>query len=285
MTDLVLGTAQFGSGYGVTNTVGRLSDESVASIVALALGGGVRVFDTAAGYGDAERRLGAALEGTAHAGVITKFALPPEGEPVTASALFEDSLGRLGISELSGLLLHDMRNLVDPRWLHALDIVREGRADGRISRIGVSIYDVDDLERALEMFPDLDLVQVPGSVLDRRLLDSPVLAEIHDAGIEVHVRSVFLQGILLADPLGLDQRFALLVPHLLELRATASSAGIPVAELVVQQVRDHPVADALVVGATSVDELGQILSAFSGETREQLDAPRVPTALIDPRRW
>ena len=285
MTDLVLGTAQFGSGYGVTNTVGRLSDESVASIVARALDGGVRVFDTAAGYGDAERRLGATLESTAHAGVITKFALPPEGEPVTAAALFEDSLGRLGISELSGLLLHDMRNLVDPRWLHSLDIVREGRADGRVSRIGVSIYDVDDLERALEMFPDLDLVQVPGSVLDRRLLDSPVLAEIHDAGIEVHLRSVFLQGILLADPLGLDQRFAPLVPHLLELRATASSAGIPVAELVVQQVRDHPVADALVVGATSVDELGQILSAFSGETREQLDAPRVPTALIDPRRW
>lgn len=285
MTALVLGTAQFGSGYGVTNTVGRLTDESVAAIVERALAGGVRLFDTAAGYGDAERRLGATLANDERAGVITKFALPPEGEAATAAALFEESLDRLAVSRLSGLLLHDMRNLADPRWPHALDIVREARANGRISRIGVSIYDVPDLERALEVFPDLDLVQVPGSVLDRRLLDSRLLAEIHDAGIEVHVRSVFLQGILLADPLGLDERFGPLVPHLVQLRERAADAGVPIAELVVQQVRDHPVADALVVGATSVDELEQVLSAFSGESREQFDAPTVPTALIDPRRW
>src|SRR5690606_30999007 len=163
--------------------------------------------------------------------------------------------------------------------------IREAREAGRISRIGVSIYDAEDLESALEVFPDLDLVQIPGSVLDRRLLNSPLLAEIHDAGVEVHVRSVFLQGILLADPLGLEQRFAPLAPHLVEPRARAAEAGIPVAELVVQQVRDHPVADALVVGATSVEELEQILAAFSGEPREQLEVPTVPTALIDPRRW
>lgn len=284
MTGLVLGTAQFGTGYGVTNSVGRLTDEAVSAIVARAVKGGIHLFDTAAGYDDAQSRLGSALVGR-KAGVVTKFALPVVGEQIDAGSLVAGSLRSLGVDRLYGLLLHRVDDLRDPRWGEALVAVRSARESGMVERIGVSIYDASDLELAVSAFPDLDLLQIPGSVVDRRLLDSPLLADLHAAGVEVHVRSLFLQGLLLAEPSEVDARFTALVPHLTRLRAVAAEAGITVAELVVQQVRDHPMADSLVVGATSVAELDEILVAFHGAERERLEAPSLPVELVDPRRW
>ena len=45
VSQLVLGTAQFGDGYGITNERGRLSDTEVAGILDLALESGVTHVD------------------------------------------------------------------------------------------------------------------------------------------------------------------------------------------------------------------------------------------------
>ena len=285
MTRFVLGTAQFGAGYGVTNSVGRLSDEAVRELTRRALARGVGLFDTAANYDDAQSRLGGALAAAGGGGeVITKFSLPASGE-ATEEGIVGASLRSLAGAPVHGILLHRVEDLRDPRFEGALRILRAARADGVVSRIGVSIYDESDLATAVEVFADLDLIQIPGSVLDRRLLDSPALAALHANGVEVHVRSAFLQGLLLADPATLAPRFAPLVPQLVELRRVAEGYGIPLVNLLVQQLRDHPVTDAVVIGATAVSELDEALDAFESGERDRVDLAPLPVEVVDPRMW
>lgn len=283
MSRLVLGTAQFGSAYGITNSVGRLSDAAVAELISVARASEVDTFDTAADYGDSQDRLGAlAPQGNRY---ITKFSLPAEG-PVDAQALFAASADVLGVGVLAGVMFHKVPDLSGPRAADAIAVLRAGRDAGAIERIGVSIYDADDLDLAIRVFPDLTLLQVPGNLLDRRLLDDPRIAALREAGVEIHVRSAFLQGILLSDPASLPAFFAPLTPILRDLHARAADEGTTVLGLALRYLRDHELVDGVVVGATTPGELGGILHAWAEPGTLDVALPTgLPTEVLDPRKW
>lgn len=152
MTELVLGTAQLGQEYGVTNTTGRLDDPRVAALLTEAVAAGITTFDTAEAYGDAESRLGTLMPASAAARYVTKFSLDPD-RPPDVGAMVARSSTRLRAGRLGGVLLHRMADLADPRLPDVLDQLREARDAGRVDRIGVSVYDLDDLERSVDAFP------------------------------------------------------------------------------------------------------------------------------------
>lgn len=286
MTQLILGTAQFGAGYGITNNKRRIDDQSVIEIVDTALARGISLFDTATDYGDSQDRLGALAEQTTTASFITKFSLAETGEPPTAESLYEESMRRLRVEKLAGLLFHKVADLSDERSLLAFDVVRRARDAGIIDRVGVSIYDKSDLNRVLTVFPDLDILQIPGSIVDRRLLDDEDVHALSARGVEIHVRSVFLQGLLLADPSAFDERFVALSPVVASLRSHALETGVELLELLLSFVRDYPIVDAVLVGATSVAEIGAIADAWGAPSGPLFDmAPALPLEVIDPRRW
>jgi aryl-alcohol dehydrogenase-like predicted oxidoreductase len=194
---LALGTVQFGLEYGVANRTGRVEVEQMRDILGLAHKAEIDTLDTAISYGQCEQRLGEiGIHGWQ---VVSKLpALPDQCDDILGwvRASVQGSLRRLAIPRLSGLLLHRPRELLGANGvaLHrALCVIREL---GEAEKIGVSIYDPEDLELLWPRYA-LDLVQAPFNVLDRRLVSSGWLARLHDGGVEIHVRSVFLQGLLL----------------------------------------------------------------------------------------
>lgn len=284
MTRLIVGTAQFGLGYGITNNFKRLDDETVAEILTTAVAGGVNTFDTAEAYGDAQERLGRLMPLGADVQYISKFTL--DCDPTTAS-LYSDAASRLRVDTIAGLLVHRVGDLLDERFPAALKIIRAARRDGAIERFGVSVYDLDDLELALATMPDLSLIQIPGSIIDRRLLDSPVVTELRSGGVEVHVRSAFLQGLLLAVPNRLAAPFEQLRPILEDLDAWAAAAETSRLAVVLGYLASHDNADAVVVGAAKGVELRAVLEAW---TNPSTDVPMpvagaLPLHIIDPRLW
>lgn len=278
MTELVLGTAQFGAGYGVTNGARRLADDEVEGIVSRAVEAGISTFDTAPDYDDAQDRLGA-IPGERR--YISKFRL--SDDLPSATGLYSDSLARLGVTRLRGLLAHRMADLRDERWPAALELLREAREGNRVQRVGVSIYDQDDLELALLRFPDLDILQLPGSILDRRLIQHSSIERLRGHGVEIHVRSAFLQGLILASPNSLPAHFAELRPALEELSEAAGNSSV--LELALGYLRDCGHVDAVVVGAASAPELEQIVAAWSSRVTAPALSMRVPEHVLDPRRW
>lgn len=196
---LAIGTAQFGLAYGLANTRGQVPLAEAAAIVDAARQAGCDTLDTAIAYGEAEGRLGEI--GIRGWKVVTKLPAVPNDESDVSGwvrASVEGSLVRLKTGGLYGLLLHRPDQLMSARGDQLARALRDVRDAGLAAKIGVSSTAPEDLD-VLSARVDLDLVQVPFNLFDRRLLEGGRLARLVKAGTEVHVRSVFLQGLLLME--------------------------------------------------------------------------------------
>jgi Predicted oxidoreductases (related to aryl-alcohol dehydrogenases) len=274
---LVLGTAQWGDSYGVTNAVGRLVDSEIASIVAVARETGITEVDTARGYGDAETRLRPFAREFA---VTTKVS---GGGDVLAQV--DASLAELGLDSVDGVLIHDW-DALDCKG-QGLSVLSYGELldSGRVSRVGVSVYDSAGLESAVSTFDaggvPLGVVQVPANVSDRRLDESSSLMDLAAAGTQVVVRSAFLQGVLLSAGGGLADH-----PDVVRFRESVGPET-SLLEACLAHVRALPWASHVVVGVTSAAELREIAAAWKACAPAIADSSLASSdlELIDPRRW
>jgi aryl-alcohol dehydrogenase-like predicted oxidoreductase len=204
---LALGTVQFGTSYGVANTLGQVSREETALILDHAWSAGIDTLDTAIEYGESERRLGEA--GVGQWQIISKLPEIPKACTDVASWVQDsviDSVGKLGVPRLRGLLVHRSQQLLGPQGEVLYKAFIAIREQGIVDKIGVSIYSPDELD-ALWPHYSFDLVQAPFNILDRRLIASGWLARLYQAGTEIHIRSVFLQGLLLMDVANRPEKF------------------------------------------------------------------------------
>ena len=76
---LCLGTAQFGLAYGITNSIGQVSEAAVGQLLDQAGAAGIRWLDTAQAYGNAEAVLGRQLPVAHGFRLISK--LPAQSQP------------------------------------------------------------------------------------------------------------------------------------------------------------------------------------------------------------
>jgi aryl-alcohol dehydrogenase-like predicted oxidoreductase len=196
---VALGTVQFGLPYGIANEAGQVTGPEAAAILRCAWSAGIDTLDTAISYGESEQRLGEI--GVRDWRVVTK--VPPVPDSVTdvaawVRAAVSGSLDRLRISSLHAVLLHRADQLLGARGDALYRALRGLRESGVTGKIGVSVYSPDDLDALCPRFA-FDLVQAPLNVFDRRFISSGWFSRLHDQGVEIHARSVFLQGVLLMD--------------------------------------------------------------------------------------
>ena len=277
MQALVLGTAQFGTGYGVTNAKGRLSDADVEAIMRAAHEHGIERVDTAAGYGDAQRRLRPYAVG------LDVTSKAPGAEPAAIAGAIRESLADLGVAALDACLLHDWHALAPATQRAAAEALEGCRAEGLVRHVGISAYEEADLASALDTFGRLGIVQVPANALDRRLDRSPSIARLRADKARVQVRSVFLQG-LLAGP---SSAFLAAHPAVIAFHHACEAAGVTPLAGALAHVRALPWATEVVVGVTDVAELDEIWQAWA--TTVPVLAPDEVASddhtLIDPRNW
>jgi aryl-alcohol dehydrogenase-like predicted oxidoreductase len=246
-----LGSVQFGQAYGVSNTRGKVPAVDVAAILELAYRSGVSLLDTAPSY-DVETTL-SNLDLTPFR-IVTKTILLKNGlEAVVARA--RQSAKTL---KADTLLVHAARDLAGPdgdAYWHALQVLRD---EGIFRKIGISVYAADgpyDLARRFKP----DVMQIPLSLLDQRLLVDGTLARLKDADIEIHARSIFLQGLLFMETPPEKLRHA--GPHLKLVRARIAEAGTTPIAAAIGFVLSRPEIDFALVGVTSLADLRGILGA------------------------
>lgn len=223
---LILGTVQLGQAYGIANTSGKPAQQEANALVHAALDGGIVFFDTAQGYGDSEAVLGIALRecgAAASARIITKLA---PALPVDATALrgsVTRSLAALGVPKLYCLMLHreEQLPLLD-QWQGT--IMEDLLERGVTKHLGISVYTPEAALRALA-HRLVSVVQIPSSIFDRRFKMAGVFEAAREAGKELHIRSVFLQGVLGMTPEQLPAALSGLAPALTALRKTCASYG------------------------------------------------------------
>jgi aryl-alcohol dehydrogenase-like predicted oxidoreductase len=284
MNRIVLGGAQLGLPYGILNGGETLSREEVARILDTAVGRGIDSIDTAIAYGQSESIIGETSQNRFN--IISK--LPPL--PVDISNVSEwvhsqvqGSLSRLKCTSLDALLLHRPQDLTGAQGAELYAAIRSLMAEKMIRRFGVSIYSPDDLEGIIDTF-EIHVVQAPLNVFDRRILG--VTDQLSALNIEVHVRSVFLQGVLIASPQDRPHRFEPWSEHFALFDEWVRSSGVSAMACCTGFALQQPGIAKLVIGTTSAESLDEIMNSIPNSVLE------VPThlqssveQLIDPRFW
>jgi hypothetical protein len=283
---LILGTAQFGRPYGIANRSGQVGRDGAAAILSYARSVGIDTLDTAIAYGDSEQNLGAI--GVANWNVVSKLPeVPKSCNDVGAwvSESVHGSLRRLGITGLYGLLLHRSQELCGPHGDALYRALLALKDQGAVGKIGISIYAPEELDAIPSNF-ELDLYQAPFNVLDRRLVTSGWLLRLREAGREVHVRSAFLQGLLLMDTLQRPASFDRWRPVWNRWERWLAEHGKTSLRACLEFVLGQPGIDRVIVGVDAVEQMQQIAEiARAPSIGPPNDFASEDLELIDPSRW
>ncbi|HEV3069834.1 MAG TPA: aldo/keto reductase [Solirubrobacteraceae bacterium] len=288
---LVLGTAQLGMPYGVANRHGQPSAGEAAAILDRALLGGIRHLDTATDYGDAESLIGRYLRGreqNAGVTVVTKLRIEDGSGPAGVCVALAASQRRLGAAP-GVALLHDASLL--GHWEGPVgDTLRTCRAEGRVGAIGISVYTPEQFEIALEL-TDINVVQAPFSVLDRRLEQAGLLVRAQARGVRVMLRSVLLQGMLTLERADYPKWLKPIAAPLFLWHELCARHEVAPQIAALRFVIERTEPAMIVVGCESTGQIEELLEAANGpdlpaDLVGELEALATSdTRLIDPTNW
>ena len=225
--------------------------------------------------------------GTENFQVVTKLPALPLGVEIGAQWVMDQaftSAKRLGRKNISTLLVHNPEDL---RRASGQELIRGligSKEAGLTEKIGVSIYDPKDLVWISNLL-DLDVVQAPVSVFDRRLVNTGWLDRLNNKGVETHVRSVFLQGSLVAGVENLPNALKPWVGKFIEFETWANSKGLSLLEAALLYPLSIPEVDKVVIGVVSVDQLEHAVIAAQKNPPDYPDFSTNDQRLINPVNW
>ena len=271
---LGIGTSQFGLDYGISNTSGKTSLKEVQSILKVATENGVDVLDTAYFYGDSESVIGRCLPEQNRFRIITKT---PSFKKNRYSAddgniikkAFCESLKRLRLSSVAGLLIHHADNVLAEGGEFLYDVMHELKSKGLVEKIGFSVYSKEQINQLLDLY-DFEMIQVPVNVLDQRLIKGDELKKLRNKGIEVHARSIFLQGLLLMDSNNIHSYFDPIKPVINKYRSFIISRGLTPVEGAINFVASVPEIDYIIVGVNTAEHLKANLDGLKSTLKDRI---------------
>ncbi len=270
----ILGTAQFGLDYGVSNSGGEISDDELSRILDYARKYGVQYLDTANVYGDSEIRIGEMCELTKAFGLITKIThTKPEncvkGNIRLINSELKKSLKKMKRSAVDVLLIHNLKDIAGQDGEEIYRALQGIKDSGLAKKIGVSVYTVEEAEQVCAKYP-IGVLQFPLNVFDQTFDKSGLLKILKKQGVELHARSVFLQGLLLMQDIDINSYFDPIKPLIAKYTEFLKNAGLSQVEGALNYVKQVEEVDAVIFGVQDRRQLA-----------DTLDSLRAPSISID----
>jgi len=302
---LVLGAAQLGLDYGINNNSGQVSSSVAKQLIESCITSGVSYIDTASVYGNSEEVIGDVLSNidSPSIQVITKINIDKSvcnqssGSEIdnVVDSQIKQSINKLKSVTLFVVLLHRASNLTDYNgavWSRLLKL----KQDGIIEKLGVSVQTPDELNKALE-YNEVDFIQFPFNILDARWSKSIKLVNKVKLKREliIHVRSVFLQGLLLSDDKNHWMKANckdsnIIIEWLNSIQTQFKRESL--ADICIAYVRSLPWVDGLVLGMERMEQLNDNISLFNNNLFSQKEMtiieknrPKLTQKTLNPANW
>ena len=281
---LGLGVAQFGLD-GATRLRGRPPETEAREILKLADRAGAGVLDTGAASVHGEAVIGAVMPRPMSMRITVKSPRGDRGIDQVASEA-RASLARLGLTKADAIMVQSASDLHSPYgkafWAKLLSL----RDSGLFARVGISAYASDDPVALARQFQP-DIIQAPASLLDQRLLLDGALSAVRDLGVEVHLRSIFLNGLLFLPPERARSRLGdAALSRLMRARRLIAEGRSDPLQAALGFALSRPEAGAVIIGVSTAAEFTAVLAAAANPPPD-LDwddmALEDPAALDEPR--
>ncbi|MDD5681326.1 MAG: aldo/keto reductase [Candidatus Omnitrophica bacterium] len=260
LSKISLGTVQFGLDYGIANGRGKVDKAEVFKIIELANSKKVEFLDTAHSYGESEKVLGQVIEKESLSfKIVSKMPAIGNNFSGQVEKVFLESLSDLKMDSLYGYLIHKFEDYLLNKGLWEQ---MKGLKDKRmVKKIGFSLYNPEELETLLSNGVRFDIIQMPYSIFDRRF--AGYFKTLKSKGVEIHVRSVFLQGLAFLDPQNLHGNLDKAKECLLLLRSIAAENDVSINSICLNFALLNPFVDKVVIGIDGIGHLKDNLRDIS----------------------
>jgi uncharacterized protein len=281
---IVLGSVQFGMGYGINNKTGKPSEKEVSRMLDYARENKIVEIDTADGYGAAQKILGRYNQRTSDNFLFnTKF----KSNNIELVTQVDRSLYQLHVDSIHIYYYHSFQDYLHHRELR--DQLHQLKIAGKIDKIGLSVYENSEMLAASED-EMIDVIQVPFNLLDNYSQKGELIKFAKKKEKEVQVRSVFLQGLFFLPPEALSQRLAPLAKHLNKIQKLSREVHVSISQLALNYVLQQKDIDRVIIGVESMDQLEtNILNSTKRISSSIMDSINEiiveQTELLHPKNW
>ncbi len=264
---LGLGTVQFGyEGGGACTAEARVTQEEIRRILELARNAGLRLVDTSAQAGRSQEFIGQCMPEFPEFQLLSRVPVFEAGEIASRQAeqmehAMRHTLETLRVQRLYGVLFQHPADLLAEPGKRLLKRMQGLQQQGLIDKIGVSVSHAAEIDRVLRVFVP-DIVQLPLNIFDQRLLQGCWLQTLKSEGVEVHARSIFLQGVLL-EPTHPHPWFWPIRKRLQDYHNYLVAEGLTPMEAAISFIAGIPEVDYALVGVSSARHLQEILDAYA----------------------
>jgi aryl-alcohol dehydrogenase-like predicted oxidoreductase len=291
---LALGTAQFGLDYGISNSQGQVPYSQVKDILEHASALGINTLDCAGSYGNSEKVLGELPE-SGHFNIISKIPALTNNE-TSINKYLQRSLMHLQRDEIDVLLFHQADNLIThPKKKQLFKQLQILKSQNVVKKIGVSVYSPEQLQTVADNF-SIEVAQVPINIFDQRFISKDIINLCQEKQIKLHARSLFLQGLLFIEQERLVSYFTPFKDKLkafgqLAKHLNCSTLSLALAIVTQESFSHNNVIEQLVVGVCNVEQLTEIVDAYSQATtlniskNELLILADSRVGFINPSMW
>jgi aryl-alcohol dehydrogenase-like predicted oxidoreductase len=290
---LGLGTVQFGLPYGIANRQGQPSIEAVREILNQATIAGVHTIDTAPLYGESESILGTLLPHSHSFEIVTKTPQFNHDRIDTQDSAhlrktFEQSLEKLRQPSVYALLVHRSTDLTIEGGEQLWEQMQDLKASGKVQKIGVSVYSSQDIDTILARC-EIDIIQLPLNLFDQRLITNGYLTSLKKLGIKIHVRSAFLQGLLLMSSADRPAFFKPLESHFSHYQNILNTYETTPLIACLDFLNQCPEIDRIICGVDHLSHFKQIITALgksSGISQDAFSSFAIQDAqFLNPSQW
>lgn len=279
---IILGTVQFGLNYGISNTAGKPSDNEVFEMLDYAFENGIECLDTADAYGDAIQKIGKYHSLRDHRfKILSKFKGIRPGD-TKGQAI--KSLQTLLIDFFEVYSFHSYNDYVEnPTIAEELYALKQS---GIIRKVGISVYTNTELEEVINT-KIVDVIQIPFNILDNSNVRGELLKEAELKGKEIHIRSVFLQGLFFLNEL--PEKLKPLKNYIVKLKQYCEQANISMHELALNYALFNKRITRVLIGVDNKAQLYANIDAIK-EHKDAFDfidenIKVFETELLNPVNW
>ena len=282
---IVLGTVQLGLNYGISNTTGITTGDEAGKIFKIAKKNDINLLDTAINYGNSENVIGT----TCGFNIITKIPMVPKNLSLNEMEFWineqiDNSLDRLKIDKLYAALLHFPEQLFDTNGRDIFKALSKLKKNKKTNKIGITAYSAKVVEDIINSY-EIDLVQIPFNLINQELLRSNILSNLKKRNIELHVRSIFLQGLLLIGKKDLPQKFSKWSNIFDNWYEWLIDENISPLDACLSFVNSFNEINKVIIGINNSQQLEQILRSTTKKNLKFPDMYSDDKKLINPSNW
>ncbi len=284
---ICLGSANFGSNYGYKNN--KLKIKDLKKIIEKAKKENIKFFDTAFSYKNSEKNLGKFASKSFE--IITKIPKVPSSKTNIKKWIkitINKSFKNLKKAKIYGILIHDIKVLENKKKAKIiLEYLEELKNKNKIKKIGISVYSLKELKKCFKVY-NFQIVQFPFNIFDNRIIKSKLILKLKKKNVELHARSIFLQGLLLEDSKFFEKKFKTHKKKIIIFEKWIKKNNLNKLQACIKFAFNTKIIDKFVIGFSKYDQFIEIIKILKKRTvinSLPKELTNINSKLLNPKLW